>query len=185
MISTRFSPSSPVGRQHHQPNEEHAEDDVPRRLRLRDHHVLPHECGEVEHGDQQREPSPAVHSVKTSASETSETYDTGVTHVGGAERDDHPVRREVRNAAALAAAAVDPPVVDRARDRMDDDPEDERPPSDDGQPDREAERGEQAQQDDGVEQDARVARIAEQLEQNADQHRAEHDARPGCRRRRG
>jgi hypothetical protein len=46
--------------------------------------------------------------------------------------DDHPVRGEVRDSAAFAPAAVDPPVVDRARDRMDDDPEDERTADDDG-----------------------------------------------------
>ena len=57
---------------------------------------------------------------------------------------------------------------------MDDDPEHKQTSEHGSQSDREAERGEQAQHDDGVEQDARVARIAEQFEQNADQHGAEH-----------
>src|SRR5581483_114142 len=50
----------PVRPQDHERDQERAEDDVPRRLGLRQHHVLPHEGGEVEHGRNQRQPRPAA-----------------------------------------------------------------------------------------------------------------------------
>ncbi len=58
---------------------------------------------------------------------------------------------------------------------MDDDPEREEPAEHRGEPPREAQRRDEADDDDGVEQHARVAGIAEHLEQDADQHRADHD----------
>ena len=67
-------------------------------------------------------------------------------------RDDHPVRSEVGDTAALAAAAVDPPVVDRACDRVDDEPEDERSSDDDGELDGEPEDGDDSDDDRRVEE---------------------------------
>ena len=53
-ISTRRSPSSPFGRTIISTIRISAEQDVARRLRLREHHVLPDERGEVERRHEQR-----------------------------------------------------------------------------------------------------------------------------------
>ena len=60
MISTRFSPRSPVGRKIIR-----AMRMTPRMMYrvgsgLREHHVLPDERGEIEHRDEQPDPNPAV-----------------------------------------------------------------------------------------------------------------------------
>ena len=74
-------------------------------------------------------------------------YETGVIQAARSNGNDHPVRGEVRDAPTLATAAVDPRVVDRSRDRVDDEPEDERPDDDDGKLDGEPEDGDDSEDD--------------------------------------
>ena len=54
MISTRRSPRRPFGRSDHEHDQHHAEDDVARRVGLREQDVLPHERAEVERRHEQR-----------------------------------------------------------------------------------------------------------------------------------
>ena len=185
MISTRFSPSRPGRAGDHETDQEDAEDDVPRRLRLREHDVLPDECREVEHRHEHGEPHPALQHREKERERDERDVRDGRNPVGRRGGHDDPVGHEVGHAATRAAAAVDPGVIDRSHDRVDDDPEREEPAEHRGEPPREAQRRDEADDDDGVEEHARVAGIAEHLEQDADQHRADARPRPGCRRRRG
>ena len=186
MISTRFSPSSPVGRSDHQRDQEGAEDDVPRRLGLGEHHVLPHERREVEHGHEQRDARPAVQSVKTSASDDERDVRDGRHPRGRRRRNDHPVsprspqRRRPSPPLPLTHASSIAPAIAWTTS-----PKTSVPPTTTASLTENRKTATTPSDDHGVEEHARVARVAEQLEQDPDQHRAEHDARPGCRSRRG
>ena len=68
---------------------------------------------------------------------------------------------------------------------MDDDPEDERAADDDGEPTENRKTATTPTMIADVEENPRVARIAQQLEQDPDQHRAEHDPGLASRSRRG
>ena len=84
----------------------------------------------------------------------------------------------------LAAPAVQLPSIAPAS-ACSGEAEDERAAEHDREPAREAQRADQPEHDERVEEEARVAGLAQHLEQHADPDRADDDARPGCPRRRG
>ena len=109
-ISTRFSPSRPFGPQDHQADQHEPDDDVPRRLGLREHHVLPDERSEVEHGHEQP-PSATSPWTQRQPERRGDQADVGRRRDprGEMHGDDHPVRHPA------AGGARRPRVADRAR----------------------------------------------------------------------
>ena len=177
MISTRRSPKQPVRAQDHEHDQHDAEHDVARRVRLGEQDVLPHERAEVERRHE-RDVAPASRASSVSASTRQIEADVRdrADPVREVRRDDDPVRERVVEAvrrgprvpvgvdrirpsrarrsrtrrgcrAAIASLRVRPKANTRASTPND------------------------------VEEDARIARIAQQLEHHADDHRA--DVTPG------
>ena len=174
MISTRRSPRSPFGPGDHQRDQDRAEHDVARRLGLGEHHVLPDERGEVERRHQQDDAAPSrCTSVRTSTSAISADVRDRRDPAAEVRGHDDPVRRARETAAAGGAPAIHVSSI-ACRDGVRDEAEARssrrarsRAASDS------SERATSAEQHDDVEQRARVAGLAQQLEQHADDHRAE------------